>query len=97
MVLPPLGHSFTLIIQMVHIDNPDGTQLIHINIVGDGSYDPVEAMMQDFLKWRESNPCPVNSADDSIPDNEASSTPELSPWVMVLWLSQFIVTKNLRQ
>ena len=82
---------------MVHIDNPDGTQLIHINIVGDGSYDPVEAMMQDLLKWRENNPCPVNSADDSIPDNEASSTPELSPWIMVLWLSQLIVTKNLRQ
>lgn len=72
----------------LHIDNPDGTQLIHINIVGDGSYDPVEAIMQDFLKWRENNPCPVNSADDSIPDNEASSTPELS---------QLIVTKNLRR
>lgn len=48
----------------IHIDDADGTELIHINIVGDGSFEPVEKVRQEFLAWRASNPCPVGTADE---------------------------------
>mmetsp|Transcript_4015 Transcript_4015/g.6122 ORF Transcript_4015/g.6122 Transcript_4015/m.6122 type:complete len:380 (+) Transcript_4015:151-1290(+) len=42
----------------LHIDNEDGSVLLHINIVGDGSSEPVELMKESFMEWRENNPCP---------------------------------------
>eukprot|EP00585_Thalassiosira_rotula_P005481 CAMPEP_0196143194 /NCGR_PEP_ID=MMETSP0910-20130528/12851_1 /TAXON_ID=49265 /ORGANISM="Thalassiosira rotula, Strain GSO102" /LENGTH=378 /DNA_ID=CAMNT_0041404607 /DNA_START=80 /DNA_END=1216 /DNA_ORIENTATION=+ len=54
----------------LHIDNPNGTELIHINIVGDGSFEPVEKMRQEFLVWRDNNPCPVT--DDEPPGDQVS-------------------------
>lgn len=49
----------------LHIDNADGTELIHLNIIGDGSFEPVEEMREEFLEWRKSNPCPVDIAAES--------------------------------
>ena len=33
----------------LHIDNADGTELIHINIIGNGTLEPVEEMRQKNL------------------------------------------------
>lgn len=49
------GHSATG--AFLHIDSPDGTELIHINIVGDGSEEPVEKLKEAFIEWRKSYPC----------------------------------------
>lgn len=37
----------------LHIDNPDGTTLLHINIVDSGN--PIGALTDAFLEWRASN------------------------------------------
>lgn len=41
----------------IHVDNEDGTEYIHINIIGDGEKEPVENMKNKFKEWREANPC----------------------------------------
>ena len=41
----------------LHIDNADGTQSIHINIIGDGTSEPIEALQKEFDIWRANNPC----------------------------------------
>mmetsp|Transcript_26936 Transcript_26936/g.40768 ORF Transcript_26936/g.40768 Transcript_26936/m.40768 type:complete len:319 (-) Transcript_26936:33-989(-) len=49
------GHSATG--AFLHIDSPDGTELIHINIVGDGLEEPVEKLKEAFMEWRKSHRC----------------------------------------
>ena len=49
----------------LHIDNEDGSVLLHINIVGDGSSEPVELMKESFMEWREKNPCPDSSVSEA--------------------------------
>lgn len=58
----------------LHVDEADGTELIHINEIGDGSYEPVEEVNRQFLVWRESN-CrgAGNSADDQSLGNETAA------------------------
>lgn len=41
----------------LHIDEADGKELIHINIVGDGTFEPLEKLRQEFFAWKEGNPC----------------------------------------
>jgi hypothetical protein len=44
----------------LHVDNPDGTEYVHLNIVGDGSFEPVLALRESFDVWRAENPCPTS-------------------------------------
>ena len=58
----------------LHIDNADGTVLIHIDWVGSGDKEPVEAMKKQFYTWRKENPC----------DNASSgSSTRVSPLITV--------------
>lgn len=41
----------------LHIDEADGKELIHLNIFGDGTFEPVEKLRQEFLVWKEGNSC----------------------------------------
>jgi hypothetical protein len=50
----------------LHIDNADGTALIHINKIGDGTSEPVEEMKETFHQWRKDNPCPGDSSGASM-------------------------------
>ena len=58
----------------LHIDNADGTVLIHIDWVGSGDKEPVEVMKEQFYTWRKENPC----------DNASSgSSTRVSPLITV--------------
>lgn len=37
----------------LHIDSPNGRSFIHINKAGDGSYEPIEDLKEEFLQWKE--------------------------------------------
>jgi len=63
----------------LHIDNADGTELIHLNTKGDGSFEPVEEMRREFLEWRKSNPCPVDTTVGSTPQNDTNNANETTP------------------
>ncbi|KAL7545109.1 hypothetical protein ACHAWF_008473 [Thalassiosira exigua] len=41
----------------LHVDHPDGAEYVHLNVVGDGTFEPVEALRKEYLIWRESHPC----------------------------------------
>ncbi|KAL7527495.1 hypothetical protein ACHAWF_002199 [Thalassiosira exigua] len=41
----------------LHVDHPDGTEYMHLNVVGDRTFEPVEAPKKQYLIWRESHPC----------------------------------------
>ena len=45
----------------LHIDNPDGMELIHINVIGDGKEEPVEVVKNAFREWRKDHPCKDSS------------------------------------
>lgn len=45
----------------LHVDNPDGRVLVHINKAGDGSYEPIEELKREFLRWQERSGCSVDS------------------------------------
>ena len=36
----------------LHVDNPDGTEFIYLNVVGDGKREPVEDLRDLFEEWR---------------------------------------------
>ena len=37
----------------IHIDNPDGSVAVHINVIGDGSYEPIDELSRRFVEWEE--------------------------------------------
>jgi len=41
----------------LHIDNADGTEFIHINVIDSNPKEPVEELKERFLEWRKLNPC----------------------------------------
>ena len=41
----------------IHIDNEDGTELVHINVVEAGRQEPLEVLKEKFHEWRCQNPC----------------------------------------
>lgn len=53
----------------LHIDNPDGKVLLHINKAGDGSYEPIEELKREFLQWQEHNGCHENKT-EQVPKND---------------------------
>ena len=53
----------------LHVDNPDGTVLVHINKAGDGSYEPIEELKREFLRWQERSGCNVVDSVDREDQN----------------------------
>jgi hypothetical protein len=41
----------------IHIDNPNGKALVHINKAGDGSYEPIVELKKEFMKWKVKHGC----------------------------------------
>lgn len=39
----------------IHIDNPDGSVAVHINVIGDGTYEPIDELARRFLEWQKSS------------------------------------------
>lgn len=46
----------------LHIDNPDGSTYIHLEIIGDGTSEPVTELEEKYLGWRSLNPCAVDES-----------------------------------
>jgi len=46
----------------LHIDNEDGTELIHINEIDTDTKEPVEVLKEAFVEWRKNNPCEDKSS-----------------------------------
>lgn len=73
----------------LHIDNPDGKVLVHINKAGDGSYEPIEELKREFLQWQENNGCngnPTGQVPDILPNSnigieKATTAAEVQPTV----------------
>jgi len=55
------------------VDNPDGTKLSEINIIGDGSFETINALYEEFVQWRELNPC--NARETRAPMTPKSVAP----------------------
>lgn len=60
----------------VHVDNPDGTVALHIDVVGDpnNQTNPIDRLRTQYEAWRMENPCPAISTDPPT-----SSPPTISP------------------
>jgi uncharacterized Ntn-hydrolase superfamily protein len=43
----------------LHVENPDGTDLVHIDVVGDGTFNPVKRLREEYDAWRAKHPCPL--------------------------------------
>lgn len=41
----------------IHIDNPNGKALLHINKAGDGSYEPIVELKKEFMEWKVRHGC----------------------------------------
>ena len=41
----------------IHIDNPNGKALLHINKAGDGSYEPIVGLKKEFMEWKVRHGC----------------------------------------
>jgi hypothetical protein len=63
----------------VHVDNPDGTVVVHIDVVGDGTFNPLLELRQQYDKWRAMNPCPGSSGDTFSPSSSPSASPVATP------------------
>jgi hypothetical protein len=59
----------------LHVDNPDGTEYLHIEIVGDGSVEPLDELAGSYFKWREQNPCPTDATDAPTTATPATNNP----------------------
>ena len=46
-------HGVTSSGAYIHIDNPDGTVAVHINVIGDGSYEPIDELARRFVEWEK--------------------------------------------
>ena len=51
----------------LHVDEPDGRVLVHINKPGDGTYEPMEKLREEFVEWERRMGCRV------VPDYDAPS------------------------
>lgn len=67
----------------VHVDNPDGTELIHIEIVegenvtaGESPFVPLK---EAYNAWRMENPCPIRIVPSEAPTGVPSTAPTLPP------------------
>lgn len=50
----------------LHIDNSDGSEYIHINVMDSMDKEPVEAIKEAFLEWRKKNPRGSSSDKSSV-------------------------------
>lgn len=65
----------------LHVDNPDGTPFVHINVVDGVS--PVREVAEAYLEWRKENPVPT-SAPTSVEESSGSGfNLFLSGWIAV--------------
>lgn len=55
----------------LHVDNPDGTKLVHIDIIGEG--DPFPAFQEAYDAWRSDNSCPETTTTEA-PSSVAGGT-----------------------
>lgn len=60
----------------LHVDDPDGRVLVHINKPGDGSREPIEELKREFLQWQQNNGCRID-IDEQVLDTMAEVQPEI--------------------
>lgn len=41
----------------IHVENADGTVLVHIDVVGNGTFNPLETLREKYDEWRLTNAC----------------------------------------
>lgn len=51
----------------LRVDAADGTALVDIDIVGDGTEDPTAALREKYKRWRETNTCPGGLSPEEAP------------------------------
>jgi hypothetical protein len=63
----------------LHVDNPDGTVLVHIDIVGNGTVNPLLELREQYDEWRAMNPCPGATGPTFAPASSPSASPVATP------------------
>jgi len=71
----------------LHIDNPDGTEFIHINVIDSNPKEPVEELKEQFVKWRKKNPCDGSEATSGAAKRMSPIISTLVAMFGVAWLT----------
>ena len=71
----------------LHVDNPDGTEFIHINIIDSYPNEPVEELKFQFANWRKKNPCDTSGATSVAAKRILPAMITLASMFGVAWLT----------
>ena len=69
----------------LHVDNADGTVLVHIDIVGNGTSNPLLSLREQYDEWRALNPCPTGSLGPT--STPSAGSPLATSGVMDIFMS----------
>ena len=68
----------------IRVVNPDGSDLLHLSVVGDSQEDPLDRLQLQFDDWRAANPCP--EIEDPTVSEDKEGRCQIGPNGSSVWL-----------